>query len=173
MVEQRRTLLEEVGVSRPEIPESYGIPRGKEGMLPWSHVRERMSLARNYWLATVRPDGRPHSVPVWGVWVEDRLHFGGGRSTRKARNLAANPNVVAHSESGEDVMILEGVVEEVTDPASQERIDDAYEAKYGVRHGTPVWVLKPRVIHAWSRFPVDATRWVFRRKPSVEEHDGE
>jgi hypothetical protein len=96
-------------------------------MLPWSHVRERMSVARNYWLATVRPDGRPHSVPVWGVWVEDSLHFGGGRSTRKARNLAANPNVVAHSESGEDVVILEGVAEEVTDPALQERIDDAYE----------------------------------------------
>src|SRR3712207_8482388 len=47
---------------------------------------------------------------------------GGGRSTRKARNLAANPNVVAHSESGENVVILEGVVEEVTDPALQERI---------------------------------------------------
>ena len=172
-MEQRRTLLEEVRVSRPEIPESYGIPRGKEGMLPWSHVRERMSVARNYWLATVRPDGRPHSVPVWGVWVEDRLHFGGGRSTRKARNLAANPNVVAHSESGGDVVILEGVVEEVIDPALQERIDDAYEAKYGVRHGTPVWVLKPRVIHAWSCFPADATRWVFRRKSSGEEHDGE
>ena len=109
-MEQRRTLLEEVGVSRPEIPESYGIPEGREGMLPWSHVRERMSVARNYWLATVRPGGRPHSVPVWGVWVEDRLHFGGGRSTRKARNLAANPNVVAHSESGEGggLLLLDG-----------------------------------------------------------------
>ncbi len=173
MVEQQGTSTEEVGVSRPEIPESYGIPRGEAGMLPWSHVGERMSVARNYWLATVRPDGRPHSVPVWGVWVEEGLHFGGGRSTRKARNLAANPNVVAHSESGEDVVILEGVAEEVTDPALQERIDDAYETKYGVRHGTPVWVLKPRVVHAWSRFPADATRWVFRRESSGEGHDGE
>src|SRR3712207_3095759 len=120
-MEQRGTSTE-VGVSRPEIPESYGIPRGKEGMLPWSHVGERMAVERNYWLATVRPDGRPHSVPVWGVWVEESLYFGGGRSTRKARNLATNPNVVAHSESGENVVILEGVVEEVTDPALQERI---------------------------------------------------
>ena len=99
--------------------------------------------------------------------MEDRLHFGGGRSTRKARNLAANPNVVAHSESGENVVILEGVAQEVTDPALQELIDDAYEAKYGVRHGTPVCVF-----HAWSRFPADATRWVFGRRSSGEEHDG-
>ncbi len=161
-MEQRRA--SEVEVGRPEIPESYGVPRSGEGMLSWGHVGERMSVARNYWLATVRPDGRPHSVPVWGVWVEDRLHFGGGRSTQKARNLAGNRNVVAHSEGGEDVVILEGVAEEVTDPPLQERIDDAYEAKYGVRHGTPVWALQPRVVHAWTRFPADATRWVFRRK---------
>jgi hypothetical protein len=162
-VEQRSTSTEKVAASRPEIPESYGVPRGGEGMLPWSHVGERMSASRNYWLATVRPDGRPHSVPVWGVWVEDRLHFGGGRSTRKARNVASNPSVVAHSESGDDVVILEGIVEEVIDPALQKRIDDAYESKYGIRHGTPVWVLRPRVVYAWSRFPVDATRWVFGR----------
>lgn len=171
-MERQRTYAEEVGVGRPEIPESYGVPGGEEGMLPWSHVGERMTGARNYWLTTVRPDGRPHSVPVWGVWVEERLHFGGGRSTRKARNLGVNPSVVAHPESGEDVVILEGVAEEVTDPALQERIDDAYEAKYGVRHGTPVWVLEPRAVHAWSRFPTDATRWVFRRGSSGEGRAG-
>lgn len=154
--------VREVGSGRPEMPASYGVPKGQEGLLPWGHVGERMSAARNYWLSTVRPDGRPHSVPVWGVWVDEVLHFGGGRDTRKARNLAENPNVVAHSESGEDVVIIEGVAEEVTDPASQQRIDDAYEAKYGVRHGPPVWALRPRVVHAWSHFPEDATRWVFR-----------
>jgi alpha-ketoglutarate-dependent taurine dioxygenase len=103
---------------------------------------------------------------VWGVWVEDSLQFGGGRNTRKARNLVASPNVVAHTERGEDVVILEGVVEEVTDPVLQERVDDAYEAKYKIRHGRLVWVLNPRVVHAWSRFPADATRWVFRQSRS-------
>ena len=152
----------EVGSGRPEMPESYGVPKGEEGLLPWGHVGERMAAARNYWLSTVKPDGSPHSVPVWGVWVDETFHFGGGRSTRKARNLALNPNVVAHPESGEDVVIIEGAAEEVTDPSLQERIDDAYEAKYGIRHGTPVWALKPRVVHAWSRFPQDATRWVFQ-----------
>lgn len=156
---------DQVVPSRPEMPVSYGVPASGEGMLPWGHVRERTAPARNYWLSTVRPDGRPHSVPVWGVWVDETLHFGGGRDTRKARNIAANPNVVAHSESGEDVVIIEGVAEEVTDPEAQERIDDAYEAKYGVRHGTPVWALRPRVVQAWSSFPKDATRWVFEGRP--------
>ncbi len=170
----RELSVREVGSGRPEMPESYGVPKGEEGLLPWGHVGERMAAARNYWLWTVKPNGSPHSVPVWGVWVEETFHFGGGRSTRKARNLAANPNVVAHPESGEDVVIIEGVAEEVTDPPLQERIDDAYEAKYGIRHGTPVWALRPRVVHAWSRFPEDATRWVFRaRERGVEEHRDE
>ena len=54
-MEQQRTSTEEVRVS-PEIPESYGIPRGEEEMLSWSHVGERMSVARSYWLVTVRTD---------------------------------------------------------------------------------------------------------------------
>ena len=116
-----------VRVGRPRMPESYGVPESVEGILPWDYVVGRMGEARNYWLSTVRPDGRPHAVPVWGVWVDETFHFGGGGTTRKARNLAANPNVVAHCESGEEVVIVEGVAEEVTDPAIQERLDDAYE----------------------------------------------
>lgn len=151
----------EVQVGRPRMPESYGVPESVEGMLSWDYVAGRMDKACSYWLSTVRPDGRPHAVPVWGVWVDETFHFGGGETTRKARNLAANPHVVAHCESGQEVVIVEGVAEEVTDLQVQERLDDAYEAKYGIRHGTPVWAVRPRIVHAWSNFPVDATRWLF------------
>lgn len=151
----------EVGRGRPMVPGSYGVPEDGEGMLSWEDVERLASGVRNYWLVTVRPDGRPHAVPVWGVWVDGIFHFGGGRDTRKAKNIAVNPNVVAHSESGDEVVIIEGVAEEVTEPALQERLDDAYEAKYGIRHGTPVWALRPRTIHAWTNFPKDAARWVF------------
>jgi general stress protein 26 len=120
-----------------------------------------MRRARNYWLVTVRPGGAPHAVPVWGVWLGGRIHFGGGRETRKARNLAANPDAVVHLESGDDVVIVEGTAEEVTDPSLQDSVDDAYEAKYGIRHGTPVWALRPRAVYAWTGFPADATRWLF------------
>ena len=76
---------------RPYIAESgYGIPTSLEETLPWSHVTERMEQARNYWIGTVGPEGRPHAVPVWGVWVEGTLYFGGGPQTRWSRNLAAS-----------------------------------------------------------------------------------
>ena len=154
---------------RPEMPESYGVPKDPAGTLAWNEVGRLMSGARNYWLSTVRPDGRPHAVPVWGVWVDEAFHFGGGRTTRKAKNIARNPEVVAHSESGDAVVILEGVAEEVTDAALQERLDDTYEAKYGIRHGTPVWALVPRAVHAWTDFPKDATRWTFEDEELATE----
>lgn len=146
--------------SRPHIP-GYGIPTTIKGILPWSHVGERMERSRNYWVGTVRPDGRPHVVPVWGVWLDGTLYFGGGPDTLWSRNLAATPQVAVHLESGDDVVILEGTVERITDPAHPlvSRIDDAYEAKYHMRHGTPFWVLRPQVAFAWSKFPDNTTRW--------------
>ncbi len=152
---------------RPFIKETgYGIPASLEGALPWRHVDERMGQARNYWVGTVGPDGRPHAVPVWGVWVENILYFGGGPQTRWSRNLAANPEVAVHLESGEDVVILEGRVGRIEDPQHPllAKIDDAYEMKYGLRHGPPVWVLQPRVVLAWSQFPANATRWRFEKR---------
>jgi PPOX class probable F420-dependent enzyme len=150
--------------SRPQI-EGYGIPKSRKGMLPWSHATERLARSRNYWVATTRPDGRPHVVPVWGVWVDETFYHGGGPRTRKARNLARNPHVAVHLESGDDVVIIEGTVDMLTpdnaDRALLERIDDAYEAKYGMRHGTPLWALRPTVAFGWSNYLTDITRWTF------------
>ncbi|MFL5738108.1 MAG: pyridoxamine 5'-phosphate oxidase family protein [Actinomycetota bacterium] len=81
----RRRLVVPIA-ERPDIERSYGVPEGPEGLLTFDRVRERLANSRNYWLSTVRTDGRPHAVPVWGVLVEDRMHFGGGKTTRKARN---------------------------------------------------------------------------------------
>jgi hypothetical protein len=150
--------------SRPYIP-GYGIPESEEGMLPWSHVLERIASPRNYWVSTTRPDGRPHATPVWAVWLDDILYFGGGPEARRSRNLDANPNLVVHLESGDDVVIIEGVAKKLTpdnaDPALLTRIDDAYEAKYNMRHGTPVWAVHPKVVFAWTAYPTTVTRWTF------------
>lgn len=85
--------------------------------------------------------------------------------TRWARNLATNPNIVVHRESGDDVVIIEGVgekrTEENTDLSLIERIDNAYETKYDIHHGTPFWRVQPRVVFAWSEYPDNATRWTF------------
>ncbi|MFQ5576262.1 MAG: pyridoxamine 5'-phosphate oxidase family protein [Anaerolineae bacterium] len=151
--------------SRIQTQLEYGIPATDEGMLPWAFVTERLRQARNYGLVTVRPNGRPHAVPVWGVVVDGALHFGMGRDTLKARNLARNPNVVIHLDSSEEVVIVEGRAEEITAPALQTRLDDAYEAKYQIRHGAPVYALRPAVVFAWDAgYPITATRWKFNRK---------
>jgi len=148
--------------SRPYIPE-YGIPEDVKGVLSWDYVEERMTAARNYWVATVSPAGHPHAMPVWGVWIESTLYFGGGAHTRWSRNLAANSNVAVHLESGDAVLALEGYVDRITDPAHPlvAKIDAAYNAKYHMPHGIPFWVLRPRVAFAWTQFPADTTRWRF------------
>jgi hypothetical protein len=150
--------------SRPHIP-GYGVPQEEEGMLPWSHVVERIAAARNYWISTTRPDGRPHATPVWGVWVDETFYFGGGPDTRRSRNLAQNPHVSVHLESGDEVVIMEGVTEQHTEqntPAALlARIDDAYEVKYHMRHGVPVWAVRPQVVFAWTNYPQTVTRWRF------------
>ena len=139
-------------------------------MLPWSFVDERLARARNYWIVTTRPDGRPHVTPAWGLWVEERLYFGSEPRARKARNLAENPNVAVHLESGDEVVILEGAAEVVTDPdpALAERVAAASVAKYGVGSSDieGSFAVRPRVVLAWrsgSSFPATATRWRFER----------
>ena len=146
---------------RPYIKD-YGVPEHTDGLLSYDHVAERLGEARNIWLVTVRPDGRPHAMPVWGVWVDDLFYFGGGPDTRKARNLRSNPHVVVHGESGDDVVVLEGRAEPVDDDETQERVDDAYEVKYDMRHGPQVWAVHPTIAFAWTKFPDDMTRWRFQ-----------
>ena len=141
----------------------YGVPSHRKGLVPWSWVRDRFTTEQNYWVSTAGDDGRPHVRPVWGVLVDDVIHFGGGPNTRWSRNLAARPWAVVHLESGSEVVIAEGPVgrlEDATDPLLA-AIDDAYEAKYRMRHGPPLWILRPEVVFAWRDFPKDATRFRF------------
>jgi hypothetical protein len=98
------------------------------------------------------------------------LYFGSEPRARKARNLAENPNVAVHLESGDEVVILEGAAEVVTDPdpALAERVAAASVAKYGVGSSDieGSFAVRPRVVLAWrsgSSFPATATRWRFER----------
>jgi hypothetical protein len=150
--------------------EAYMVGTTADGPLGWDHVEERLEGSRSYWIVTARPDGRPHAAPVWGVWVEGSLYFGTGRGSVKGRNLARRPDLVVHLESADDVVILEGVVEEVRDRASFDAIDAAYRAKYGMGvdqagdDGAVWYVVRPKTAHAWleNDFLETATRWRFR-----------
>jgi hypothetical protein len=60
-------------------------------------------------------------MPVWGAWFEDAFFFGSGRESAKSRNLAANPAVVVHLESGDQTVIIEGRAEHVLDKELEQR----------------------------------------------------
>jgi general stress protein 26 len=155
-------------VGLPHVPSMYGL-KPRMQYLPFSHAEARLTNSRNYWICTARPDGRPHSIPVWGFWVDGALFFGTARASRKARNLAQNPAVSIHLESGDDVIILEGNAVEVdlTDKSRLPPLDAASRAKYKMPlMATPEVVLysvRPRVVLAWTEnnFPNNATRWQF------------
>ena len=150
--------------SRPHIL-GYGIPKSDRGMKSWKWVMEQVKTPRNYWISTVTPDNKPHSIPVWGVWVDDVFYHGGGPRTKRGRNIEANPNIVMHLESGDEVVIIEGtaeiLTEETIDPELAVRIDAEYEKKYDMKHGLPVWRLKPSKVLAWHEYPKSATRFIF------------
>jgi hypothetical protein len=156
---------------RPRIPE-YGVPDDREGLLDWPWVVERMTSATTYWISTLRPDGRPHMMPTWGAWLLDRLWLEGGLRTRRARNLAHQPACTVSTQRADDVVIVEGRAVRVGEPgpALQEALLEGY-AKYSASHGYVadpenwrsggLWFVEPRVVFAWSSFPVDCTRWTF------------
>jgi PPOX class probable F420-dependent enzyme len=153
------------------MPAGYGIEPTARGLLPWRWAEEQLAASRNYWVSTVRPDGRPHSMPVWGVWVDGALYFSSDAAARKAVNLKANPAVVVTTESGDEAVILEGEAHPAgDDPAALRRMDDAYAAKYGGLRpaaepmpGSVIFVLRPRRAFGWreSEYSQSATRWRF------------
>jgi pyridoxamine 5'-phosphate oxidase-like protein len=146
----------------------YGVRETEDGMLTWDWAVERLTKARNYWVATTRPDGRPHAMPVWGIWLEGAFFFGSGRNSAKTRNLAANPATVVHLESGDETVILEGLAEHVLDAELERRVDEVYGAKYDFTpdssgESDPWFVLRPRRAYAWLErdYPGTATQFDF------------
>jgi PPOX class probable F420-dependent enzyme len=154
----------------PRIPPGYGVPTDASGgeRLPWSWAVERLAAARNYWICTTRPDGRPHASPVWGLWLDDAVWFSTAHASQKARNLARDASLVVHLESGDDVVVLEGEAVEERGADALARFLDAYEPKYGLRPDldaldAAVFVLRPRIAYTWQErsYLETATRWLF------------
>jgi nitroimidazol reductase NimA-like FMN-containing flavoprotein (pyridoxamine 5'-phosphate oxidase superfamily) len=104
----------------------------------WDDIERLLTDAQLYWIVTVRVDGRPHAVPLVGVWQEGAFAFCTGPDEQKARNLAANPRVAVTTggmgangwASGKDV-VLEGTAIRVTDAETLQALADAWFAKYG------------------------------------------
>jgi hypothetical protein len=140
--------------------------------MSWAEVAERLAAARSYWLGTTTVNGAPHAAPVWGAVVDGTLYLYSERSTVKARNLAADPRVVVHLESAEDVLIVHGVAEDAGAPAQLPAVVDALVAKCPrpqdrqyVPDADPafdvVWVIRPQSAMTWRLDDYDASqrRW--------------
>jgi nitroimidazol reductase NimA-like FMN-containing flavoprotein (pyridoxamine 5'-phosphate oxidase superfamily) len=147
-----------------DVPKEYGVA---ETTLPWERVSERLETAVRYWLATVRPDGRPHAVPLDGIWLDDAWYFGGSPATVKHRNLTRDPRAVLHLEDGTSAVIVEGTCEVIqADDALAQRLHESSKAKYGYApppsvYANGVWRLTPARALSWEQYPRDATRFVF------------
>jgi nitroimidazol reductase NimA-like FMN-containing flavoprotein (pyridoxamine 5'-phosphate oxidase superfamily) len=159
---------------RPTFPDGYGLPAGDSGLLEWAPVEQRLIESKHYWLATVRPDGRPHVIPRWGVWVDQRFYYDGSPTTRHARNAEQNPACTLHLEDGWRAVILDGTSTATrADPdglgarlaeAFAKYHDDGYAPTADAWAGTDgggLRVFTPRTGMAWFSFPTDATRFVF------------
>lgn len=160
--------------SRPEFPEGYGLPETTDGLLTWEQVEPRLRDAQHYWISSVRPDGRPHSVPRWGVWLDGRFWYDGAPTTRHTRNVEHNPAVTLTLESGTEVVIVEGESHATrADPDDLGgRLSEAF-GKYAAAGYTPApdsWagedggglrVITPGRVLAWFDFPNDCTRFSF------------
>lgn len=105
---------------------------------PWSDIEALLTEAQLYWIITVRADGRPHAVPLVGVWQDGAFAFCTGAEEQKQRNLDANASVAVTTgstgaqgwDSGRDV-VVEGTAVRVTDSPELQVLADAWYAKYG------------------------------------------
>ena len=150
---------------RPHIP-AYGISKSKTGMLPWKWAAKTLTESREYWIVTVRPDGRPHAMIIWGLWFDGAFWFGTGGKTQKARNLSKNPNCVVGTQNAAEAVILEGVAELVTDAGLRRKLEPTSLSKYGMSGGDgsdPLYRVRPTRVFGLieKSFPKTATRWTF------------
>lgn len=147
---------------------------------PWEQAVATFSTAELYWLTTVRADGRPHVTPLVGLWHDGAPHFCTGPTEQKARNLAANPNVVLTTgtnswKDGVDI-VVEGTALAVRHDSKLRAIADDYVTKYegdwafGVQDGSltnaeggtaTVFRVEPRKVLAFAKHPHGQTAFRF------------
>ena len=157
--------------SRPHAP-GYGLPAASKGLLPWTWAEQRLKRSHNYWITTVKPNGAPHTMVVWGLWQDGQFVFSTGSKSRKARNLAQNAACVVCTEDANEAVIVEGTAE-IAEVAARRKFLPIYERKYkfdmkGMEQDIlsmkePVFAVRPRVVFGlWEKKFVDkATRWQF------------
>jgi PPOX class probable F420-dependent enzyme len=150
----------------------YGIvgPNEGRGLLPWSWATERLTSSHDYWLSTVRPDGRPHVMPVWGIWSlagEHALWFSTSPTSRKARNLTADARCALTTDDALEPVVVEGTARLETDPTAiaefTRRVNVKYEVDYSASffEENSAYAVRPSWVFALDEddFTGTPTRW--------------
>jgi len=157
-------------ITRPTFPPGYVDHPTSE--VSWEYVAQRLSEAKNYRLCSVRPDGRPHVIPRWAVYVDGKVYYDGSSKTRHARNILENPYISLHLESGDQVVILEGTSQQAERPSPElaQKLAQAYKTKYAVHGYAPepnqwdeggLYVFTIQQVIAWTNFLTNPTKFVF------------
>jgi hypothetical protein len=90
---------------------------------------QRLEDEKNLWVATVRPDARPHLTPVWFAWYADKFFICIQEKSVKARNLLQNPKVSCAIEDGDKPIICEGLAVRGMPPWPQP-VAEIFQRKY-------------------------------------------
>jgi hypothetical protein len=167
----RKRRAHEPKATRPQMP-GYGLPESSKGLLPWTWAEQRLKKSHNYWITTVKPNGAPHTMVVWGLWLDGAFIFSTGSKSRKARNLGRNNRCVVCTEDAHEAVIVEGTAG-MADVALRREFLKKYKPKYhfdmaGMEQDIlsmkePVFVVRPQVVFGLyeKEFVSSATRWKF------------
>jgi general stress protein 26 len=144
----------------------YKMPEGDTALLSWDFIATQMEASLYYWLSTNYADGRPHVVPVWGIWYKNRVHFDGSPHIGWARNLKRDPRIAVHLPDAQQVVVIEGrayiIEDDELDSTEWAQIDTRFQAKYKVEKGSPYWYVQPTKVLAWDGGGLETmTRWIF------------
>jgi pyridoxine/pyridoxamine 5'-phosphate oxidase len=141
--------------------------------MPWSWAKQRLEDSHNYWLATVRQDGRPHLMIIRGLWHGGMFYFSTGSLSRKARNLESNAHCVIGTEQAHEAVVVEGVAEKLRDPKLLKELLSLYQRKYDYDMSAmqedilalrePIFAVRPSVAFSLDENASlqNATRWRF------------
>jgi len=157
-------------ISRPTFPKGYAD--NPASFVDWEWVAEQMTVAENYWLSSVRPDGRPHVVPRWGTFLDNKLYYDGSPETRHSKNIMKNQNVSLHLESGYKVVIMEGISTPAEKPSLEfaRQLAESITKKYSSQGYSPeptqwdeggLYVFTPHQCLAWTSFYENPTKFIF------------
>jgi hypothetical protein len=160
-------------ITRPKFPKGY-VDK-PVSFVTWDWVAAQLAESKNYWLCSVRPNGRPHVVPRWAVYVDGKIYYDGSPQTRHGRNIKLSPNISVHLENGTQPIILYGisVPSEKPSPELGKKLSQAYKEKYKDLGYAPepnswdeggLFVFTMHECITWTNFLDDPTKFLFEEE---------